>query len=246
MKTLKFELSGDFAFFKIPDINSNVLFSYGQIHKVALIGMIGATLGLGGYSERGNDAFPEFYSKLKDLPVAIIPRNEGGYIEKYIHTYNNSTGHASREDGGNLIVTEQLLLNPKWIIYIGLKDDELSKNIEKTFATQQFKFIPYLGKNDCFADIQNIEILDLEEVEDVKVINSIYYYDDFEIKAKKISRADTSKEYFYKEDFPIGLSSLTNHYIMKLFAYTNKKVKKVNSAVTVFRDNKAELNMCFI
>ena len=55
----------------------------------------------------------------------------------------------------------------------------------------------------------------------MKVINSIYYYDDFEIKAKKISRADTSKEYFYKD------LNNTNINICKLIKkYTKVPIKK--------------------
>ena len=44
MKALKFILSGKTAFFKVPMVNSVCYFTYGNIHKPALLGMFGAIL----------------------------------------------------------------------------------------------------------------------------------------------------------------------------------------------------------
>ena len=44
METLKFTLAGQNAFFKKPDVNEYCYFTYGHIHKVALLGMLGAML----------------------------------------------------------------------------------------------------------------------------------------------------------------------------------------------------------
>ena len=52
MKTLRFTLSGKTAFFKKPEVNSYVYFTYGNIHKVALLGIFGAILGYGGYTQK--------------------------------------------------------------------------------------------------------------------------------------------------------------------------------------------------
>ena len=49
MKAIKFNLSGKFAHFKKPDVNSYAYFTYSHIHKVALLGILGAILGLKGY-----------------------------------------------------------------------------------------------------------------------------------------------------------------------------------------------------
>ncbi|MGL4991680.1 MAG: CRISPR-associated protein Cas5, partial [Sarcina sp.] len=51
MEVLKFRLFGETAFFKKPDVNSNVYFTYGSIHKVALLGMFGAIIGYSGYNK---------------------------------------------------------------------------------------------------------------------------------------------------------------------------------------------------
>ena len=37
MKVLKFKLSGETAFFKKPDVNTFIYFTYGCIHKVAYL-----------------------------------------------------------------------------------------------------------------------------------------------------------------------------------------------------------------
>ena len=47
MEILRFNLSGKNAFFKKPEVNTFCYFTYGNIHKVALLGMFGAILGYG-------------------------------------------------------------------------------------------------------------------------------------------------------------------------------------------------------
>jgi len=80
MKALKFKLSGKTAFFKKPEVNSYLYFTYGNIHKVSLLGMFGAILGYGGYNQHRymldnikgyKESYPEFYSKLNKLKVSI-------------------------------------------------------------------------------------------------------------------------------------------------------------------------------
>lgn len=65
MRALKFTLSGKNAFFKKPEVNAYFYFTYGQIHRVALLGILGAIVGYKGYGCTGT--YPEFYEKLKDL-----------------------------------------------------------------------------------------------------------------------------------------------------------------------------------
>ena len=51
MEILKFKLSGKNAFFKKPEVNTYCYFTYGNIHRVALLGILGAILGYKGYSQ---------------------------------------------------------------------------------------------------------------------------------------------------------------------------------------------------
>ena len=127
MESLCFTLKGETAFFKKPEVNSYVYFTYGNIHKIALLGIFGAILGYGGYaqklkqtgkSKQLEESFPDFYEKLKQLKIAVSPNAEKGFIRKKIQTFNNSVGYASKETGGNLIVKEQWLEEPSWDIYV--------------------------------------------------------------------------------------------------------------------------------
>ena len=109
MEALQFTLSGKDAFFKKPEVNTYHYYTFGQIHKVVLLGMFGAILGYGGYAQKkwespkkGEPAvedYPEFYERLKDIKISIIPQNERGYIPKKIQIFNNSVGYASGEIG---------------------------------------------------------------------------------------------------------------------------------------------------
>lgn len=55
MKAVRFTLSGKSAFFKKPEVNTYYYFTYGQIHKVALLGMLGAIAGYNGYAQKKMD-----------------------------------------------------------------------------------------------------------------------------------------------------------------------------------------------
>ncbi|HJF40214.1 MAG TPA: type I-B CRISPR-associated protein Cas5b, partial [[Clostridium] spiroforme] len=162
MKALKFTLSGKTAFFKRPEVNTNYYFTFGNIHKVALLGIFGAILGYQGYNATKDKGLPEFYQKLHDLKISIIPRNKNGYISKKIQYFNNSVGYASNELGGNLIVKEQWLENPIWDIVV-LLDCQEADMLALSLLNNTCIYIPYLGKNDHPANISNVEIIELTE-----------------------------------------------------------------------------------
>ncbi len=85
MKILKFRLWGETAFFKKPDVNTYLYFTYSNIHKVALLGMFGAVLGYKGYNQMTKEEdLPEFYERLKKLKVGIEPKegSRGSFFEK--------------------------------------------------------------------------------------------------------------------------------------------------------------------
>lgn len=253
MKALKFNLNGKTAFFKKPDVNTYTYFTYGNIHKVVLMGMIGSCLGLGGYNqqEKKND-YPEFYKKLKDLKVAIVPKNEGGYINKKVQVFNNSVGYASKEEGGNLIVKEQWLESPDWDIYILLEESDICRDIEERFLKRKFVYLPYLGKNDHIANITNIEIIeniDKKEIQDFSKIDSMFIKDEFEFAKDEefddFSLDDLEKEaeFKYQEKLPYELELTTNQYISKPFIYTNMKINRITDTKVYCIDN---LNLNFV
>lgn len=231
MKILKFTLSGKTAFFKKPDVNSYVYFTYGNIHKVALLGMFGAILGYSGYNHNKitkENVLPEFYEKLKNLKIAIVPNSEKGFIPKKVQTFNNSIGYASHEQGGNLIVKEQWLENPSWDIYFLIKDEEGEK-LASALLNHRTVYLPYLGKNDHYADISNIE--EIENVKEAKDFNRIHCLCpkkifDFQMPDDDddFSDDDTEEIFKYEEQLPIALDENTSMYIFESFVYTNMEV----------------------
>ena len=78
MDILRFTLGGKTAFFKKPEVNTYCLFTFGNIHRVALLGMFGAILGYKGYSDSKveEEVLPEFYEKLKNIQLSIIPKTK--------------------------------------------------------------------------------------------------------------------------------------------------------------------------
>lgn len=236
MEVCKVTLKGKTAFFKKPDVNSYYYFTYGQIHKIVLLGIFGAVLGYSGYEsikskqskkKSGLEAgWPEFYEKLKDCRISIVPKNDKGWIPKKIQYFNNSVGYASREQGGNLIIKEQWLEDPEWDIYV-LLDCEESRRISEALMNYRCVYSPYLGKNDHPADLLNPEIMRLEEIspENQQL--------DCLIPKKNIAFAcldedDEEEEDFYKyeEGLPYALDPYTNLYVTEPFVYTNQYVEK--------------------
>ena len=235
MEILRFSLSGKNAFFKKPEFNAYYYFTYGNIHKVALLGMLGAILGYDGYNHMkgyGKEkkstklikGYPQFYEKLKELKISIIPVREKGYISKKIQTFNNSVGYASKEQGGNLIVKEQWLENPEWEICI-LLDCEEAVKIKDFLCKKKCIYYPYLGKNDHPADIKNVRL------EKAKIIDFIQgRVDCFALKGKfeildldYDDRLDLGifSKFKYEEKLPYQLDIWTNQYIFETFFYTD-------------------------
>jgi len=148
-KIISFDLQADFGFFKKPDVNDGLQLSYNMLHKPALLGILGAILGLGGYEEKGK--FPEYYERLAGIPVGIQPlagRHEKGNFRKTVITYTNTVGYANKD--GNLIVREHTLVRPGYRCYLGL-DPEYNEDHQKLYdaiLSGRARYVPYLGKNE--------------------------------------------------------------------------------------------------
>lgn len=235
MDILEFTLRGKTAFFKKPEMNTYVSFTYGNIHKVALLGLFGAIRGYGGYAsmKAQKEIYPEFYRKLKELHCAIVPNNKNGFTGKKIQQFNNSVGYASEELGGNLIVKEQWLENPSWNIYVVL-DCEEAKKLAADILECKCVYIPYLGKNDHPADIQNVKIVQsctpakvYLKIDSLCLKEKVFYGDleDFE------DEYDGIKEFKYVEQLPVELNKDTQMYESKIFIHSNLPVESYEGDV---------------
>lgn len=244
MEILKFILSGESAFFKMPEVNSYYYFSYGNIHKVALMGMFGAILGYKGYAQmKKNDEYPEFYEKLRSLEIAVVPKKGSkGYLPKKIQCFNNSVGYASQEQGGNLIVKQQWLEKPWWEIYVKIQDQE-SEKIKQAICRKSCIYIPYLGSNDHLADIGKVEIFEgtAVEEEEIEQIDSLYpeFAAELENEFDEETDAEKGLPFQYMEFLPIGLQKTTHMYQMEKFIFTNKSV--ISHQSEIYRVNQKNI-----
>ena len=200
MKALRFRLSGKTGFFKQPDVNTYLYYTYGQIHRAALLGLLGAILGYKGYNDKNREKYPEFYKKLKDLKISVVSEGNNGVFDRKLQVFNNSTAFASNHQGGNLVIRQVWLENPSWLIYI-LLDSDQSEMIKEYILNKKTIFTPYLGTNDHMANISDCEIVDIEK-SNAKIINSLFWDEDFKLRLK-------SKIYKYEENLPFFLEEDT-------------------------------------
>ena len=244
MKAISFELSGRTACFRKPDVNQFAYFTYNNIHKPALLGLLGAILGFGGhiqlYNENReteeknraikkkadkkplNDGYPEFYEKLKEFKVSITPLAPHGYFSKKIQVFNNSVGYASKEMGGNLIIREQWLENPKWQIMILDDSSEVYQNLKDYFLNKRSVFIPYLGKNDHPAKIGEAKEIDLNER--LYDIDGEYYIDSLFIKGTSsfgLHKESDDAPFMFQEISPLKLQKEYHFYEYESLIFTN-------------------------
>lgn len=246
MEVLKFNLSGKTAFFKRPDVNTYLYFTYGNVHKVALLGILGAIMGYKGYNNQCNkiykhqkeqSVYPEFYEKLKGIKIGIVPINGHGYNLKKVQTFNNSVGYASKEQGGNLIVKEQWLEKPKWEIYI-LIDNKITEEVAERFKNYRFKYIPYLGKNDHIADIDSVEVIkDAKNIHNVDKLDGLFIGKYFTLNLDNEDEEEDSV-WKYEESLPISLEETTNRYELETFVMTNAVVNETeHDKVEIYKCN---------
>lgn len=241
-ETVKFSLKAKLAIIKKPDSNETY-YTYNMPHKIMLLGMLGAIIGLNGYNyenfmnyiQNKKECLPEFYTKLNRIKIAIAPHfGEKGFNKK-IQSFNNSVGYASQEEGNNLIVAEQILENPKWDVYILNDNSDEYNKIKEYLIHKKCEYIPYIGKNDYFADINNIEVLNTNLVKKATKINSIFSEDIIEREIPKYENVmaflddDIDLEYNFLEVLPTKLDEKLGYVDYKRFRYTNKEVEVKNN-----------------
>lgn len=244
LETIKFELSSRMAIIKKPDSNETY-YTYTFPHKIMIYGILGAIIGLNGYNyyslkkclKEDVEELPEFYSKLCNLKIAIVPYIDNKNFKKKIQSFNNSVGYASQEQGNNLIVKEQCLENPKWDIYIMDNNSDEYNKIKEYLLNRKCEYIPYIGKNDHFANIKNIEVFNIESKSNSEKIDSIFdkdiledYIDDFDEMFTAGFTGKKDEKYEYIEVNPTKLNEKIGYTNFRQFIFTNKSLKiKENS-----------------
>ncbi len=250
MKVLKFKLYGKTAFFKKPDVNEVVYYTYGHPHRLIIMGIIGSVIGLSGYNKQYMEKtkYPEFYEKLQNIRISVVPpRKSKGYFNKKIQVFNNSVGYASKEKGRNLIIQEQWLEDPSWKIYLDLSDIEkdIEAKIYDYFLNQKAEYMPYLGKNDHPANISDVEILEISKTDKLCVIDSLIENSNIKIlNVKGDIFKSTEIPYVYKDYMPYGLDEEIVMYLFRQYIYTNRQIQILDNKTDIWTDEKK--NIVFI
>lgn len=230
---ISFDIKADFGFLKKPDTNEPMYLTFNMIHKPFVLGLLGAILGERGFQK--NEVLPDYYLKLNDTPIGIMPLAEEedfkGNFQKTVITYNNGVGYASKELGGNLIIAEQTLVKPSYRIYILTDNEELIRRIKNKEA----EFLPYLGKNDFSLWWENVQVYNYEEFDprDNYSVSSIFIKKS--IIKDGVEREDdmdfldmniTGGEFMYFERLPIGYDEELYQYEYRPFVLTTFKLKE--------------------
>lgn len=239
MEVLKFNITSPFSFFKKNEARAGFDLTYSHIHKNTIKGIVGAVIGLEGYNVHNikkrmhltEDEFPEFYTKLEKLKVSIVPITDNGDFEKFNETFTETQGMFGAS-GANLIVREQQIVRGEWEIYLELDelDEEVRKKIKDYFLNRKAEYLPYLGKNEHFANIYNVELINVEKqpLSEVKV-HSLFLKEENEEIDYDPDELDDDEErptYYLEELMPILLDENTGRYVLELVVFTDTVVER--------------------
>lgn len=230
-------LFSEFGIFKKPDTNLSYL-TYDIIPKSALLGILGAIIGLKGYKNSDSKTL-EFYETLKDLRIGIQPlllkQNsippytssdfipmEDSFSKAFIQ-YINYHGYGSYEEGGNLIIREQIIIQPAYRIYINVGSckkeiyDKLIMNLKKRLSY----FTPYMGKNEFHVSY----LFEKKVKADMKTnlknirISTLFFYDVIEGEGLLELGEDIGRRYNLYLNYPYALKD--QQYLYKTIICSN-------------------------
>lgn len=227
-RLISFDLQADFGFFRKPDVNEGLQLSYNMLHKPALLGILGAIAGLRGYGQKGQ--WPEYYIRLKDVPVGIEPlKHERGNFTKTAITYTNTVGYANAD--GTLIVQESTLRSPAYRVYVLLDEDDLVQaRLLTRIRDQEAEFVPYLGKNEFTAWWENVTECTWKKFSaGTEFTVSSLFIRDYPVGSQRLkprfspaARSVVNQGKFaYFERLPVGFDQQLAQYELAEFAFTD-------------------------
>lgn len=228
MEAFKFDIYGKYAFIKNPEINTKE-FSFEHIHKPTILGLLGCILGLKGRESCTKDfPFPEYYDKLKDIKVSIVPHSV--VFNKYDDTIINSTGYCNA--GESQVIQREILEGVRWTIYL-INDNVIDKELwDRLYmmASNHESFYPlYLGSNEYKAKISNVEKVNLDKAFDTEiVINSLFLRDIIKTRHEVT---------FNEDDIPYDLMLYFPHSLNELLLYNYKWYEHTNLILEINNDD---------
>ncbi|MBK9377676.1 MAG: type I-B CRISPR-associated protein Cas5 [Saprospiraceae bacterium] len=233
-KLISIDLKADFGFFRKPDANNTVNLSYNIAHKPAILGILGAIIGLEGYKEKGK--MPKYYDKLNQIGIGIAPLgHENGNFQKTVIKYSNTVGYANK--GETYLTEEATLINPSYRVYllIDLENENEAKLYE--YLQNGFsEFIPYFGKNEHFAwwekeSFKEYEFQIYDENNDDIFVKTVFIKENIvkDSKAEPVfdvfSFMVEEKPYMYFERLPKDFDQTLYQYNVEDYVLTTFRLK---------------------
>ncbi len=238
-KLISIDIRADFGFFRKPDANNTIHLSYNIIHKPAILGILGAIIGLKGYEKKGT--FPEYYEILEGLKIGVEPLNsdKGNYVKTNIK-YSNTVGYANKK--ATYLTEELTLLKPTYRIFLLLDlDDDYNNKLYQYLQNADSEYIPYFGKNEyhawwdkeSFTEYKYLEgFQNKDESVYIKTIfeKNIIVKGGVDISADVFAVvSDKPKGFLYFERLPKGFDTNLLQYELGDFAYTSFKIKNAQN-----------------
>ena len=148
MKGLQFEVTGNWAHFKKPETNNNPL-THDLITKTALIGLIGAVLGIERVPMR--EKFPQFSEDFLYSVELLKP------VKKVTWGFSSRTAINPSTPGSPKYF--EFLQNPGFKINLALKDDRSESEFNlfsNSLQREESIYTPVLGWHNCPANLRFI------------------------------------------------------------------------------------------
>ncbi|MGD1839610.1 MAG: type I-B CRISPR-associated protein Cas5b [Thermonemataceae bacterium] len=240
-KLISVDFQADFGFFRKPDTNNTINLSYTMLHKPALLGILGAIIGLEGYQEFGE--LPEYYQKLKDVQIGVQPLNhDKGNFQKTTIKYSNTIGYANK--GTNFLTEEVTLIQPAYRVYILLDTTQEAQAKLYTYLQEgKAEYIPYFGKNEFYAwwnrsSFQEYDYEANQQPQESFKVKTLFLKDAVQMVKDQEADAildifdleDEELTFLYFERLPMGFDETLNQYELGEFTYATFQFKE-NSAI---------------
>lgn len=148
MRGLQFVVSGNWAHFKKPETNNNPL-THDFITKTALIGLIGAVLGIERVEMR--EKFPIFSEDFLYSVSLLQP------VKKVSWGFSSRTAIAPSKPGSPKYF--EFLRNPKFQIILALRNNRSEREFDRflnSLKEGESVYTPVLGWHNCPADLEFI------------------------------------------------------------------------------------------
>lgn len=242
MKLVSIDIKSDFGFFRKPETNNTINVSYNMIHKPAVLGILGAIIGLRGYEKKGE--LPEYYRLLHSVMIGVQPlESDNGNYTKTLVKYSNTIGYANK--GATFLTEELILVKPAYRIYLLLDEaDEYQKELMTSLKNGHAAYVPYFGKNEFTAwwDKDSYTEYKFEKVQDIS--ESVEIVTLFEKNQVMNENTEMPELDFFSTDFsgfmyferlPVGFNEELMQYSIKEMIYSNYAIKNVSELENLYR-----------